>query len=299
MNKSISSLFLPLLTLSLVFSCANSDVYANIGPSGSSIEGIIHFDISENMVMRGNTPNDASFQAYIIDPNQTVAEYKVSLIASSDTIQIGPDYNSFPSTLTIEGADIRTVLGRDLVFGESFDFFAEVVTNNGYRFNAHNFDVTLDAGMDIGPDALQRGKQDLKQAMLFELTLACPEPVKIFRDLVGRWLVTTDNNYPSAQTPNIEDKIVDIIEGPVENQLVIQNLWKDGGEFIVDYNPGNYGLTSAKQEGWSHSHYGPISPQVTEGAVFICAGRMKMTTRHFLADGRSFGRRPQMTLTKL
>ncbi len=308
-NKTHISLLLSLgLMLAMVFGCSDPSDFKKVRNEAlTNLQrgGMIQFDnVRERMVIKGVDPNTGTFEAPVVDPNNTAISYTVGLITATDTIQIGDAVTSFPSNLVVQAADIRTALGRDLEFGESFNFFGEVTTADGTVYNANALDVSSDGGITTVTggntrfEIFQPANTGLKQAFLFQLTVACPDPAVLASEIVGTWVITTDNNYPSATTPRIEDRIVTIIAGPEENQFTIEDWWVDGRDYIVTHDPETDALTSARQETWTHPTFGLILPQITSGSAFGCAGLLKMTTRHFLADGRAFGRRPVMTLTK-
>ena len=307
--KSIKQYFNLFLVLALVMvGCKDNSDFPDVRNEAlTNLQrgGMIQFEnLRERMVIKGDDPNTGEFSAPIVDPNNTAVSYTVGLITATDTIQVGETYTSFPNTLNIQASDIRAALGRDLEFGESFDFFGEVTTADGTVYNANELDVSTDGGVttvnggNTRFEIFQPANTGLKQAFLFELTVACPNPADIAADLVGTWEITTDGNYPSSQTPRIENRVVNIVAGPGDNQFTIQNWWVDGRDYIVTHDPETDALTSDRQETWPHSSFGLILPQITNGSAFGCAGIIKMTTRHFLADGRAFGRRPVMTLTK-
>lgn len=306
-KKHISLLLSFLAVIVLAWSCEdNSDFRKVRNEALTNLQrgGLIQFDdLRERMVIKGDDPNTGSFNASVVDPNNTAVLYTVGVVTATDTIQVA-SLSSFPNDLIIQAADIRTALGRDLEFGESFDFFGEVTTADGTVYNALELDVSTDNGVTVVNggnsrfEIFQPANTGLKQAFLFELTIACPEPADVTSDLVGTWEIATDGNYPSGTTPRIEGRIVTIIAGPGENQFTIQNWWTDGLDFIVTHDPETDALTSDRQETWPHPTFGLILPAITNGSAFGCAGLIKMTTRHFLSDGRAFGRRPVMTLMK-
>lgn len=297
MRRSIYFLLSLTLLFSSLSSCKSSGDLDPNGPENPEIEGIVQFDIHQRMIMYGEDPNSAIFQANIVDINQAVSSYRLGLITNTDTVQVGAVHTSFPASLVVEATEIRDALGRDLESGESFEFFGEITLKSGRILSADKLDIYLNRSG--GAESLLRSKSDLKQAVLFELTLACPETATIFTDLVGHWAIQTDGNYPSNQTPSIDGMVVGVVEGPEANQFVIQNLWANGRDFIVTHDPESDTLRSTEQEGWPHSHYGMILPQIVEGSVFVCTETIKFTTRHFLADGMAFSKSLSLTLTKL
>lgn len=307
-NKTQISLLLSMLALvAMVWGCKDNTDFRKVRNEAlTNLQrgGMIQFEnLRERMILSGADPNTGQFSAPIVDPNGTAVLYTVGVVTATDTVQVA-SYTSFPTNLVIQAADIRTAIGRDLEFGESFDFFGEVTTEDGTVYNANVLDVSTDNGVTTVSggnsrfEIFQPANTGLKQAFVFELTVACPEPADIAADLVGTWEITTNGNYPSSTTPRIEGRIVTIVAGPEENQFTIQDWWTDGRDYIVTHDPETDALTSDRQETWPHPSFGLILPQITSGSAFGCAGIIKMTTRHFLADGRAFSRRPIMTLTK-
>ncbi len=307
-NKRQISLLLSMLALvAMVWGCKDNTDFRKVRNEAlTNLQrgGMIQFEnLRERMILSGADPNTGQFTAPVVDPNGTAVLYTVGVVTATDTIEVAR-LTSFPTDLIIQATDIRTAIGRDLEFGESFDFFGEVTTEDGTVYNANVLDVSTDNGVTTVSggnsrfEIFQPANTGLKQAFVFELTVACPEPADIAADLVGTWEITTNGNYPSSTTPRIEGRVVTIVAGPEENQFTIQDWWTDGRDYIVTHDPETDALTSDRQETWPHPSFGLILPQITSGSAFGCAGIIKMTTRHFLADGRAFSRRPIMTLTK-
>ncbi|GEM_PF-4111104 len=226
-NLKYTLLLLAVLVMGLAGCADNSDFrdIRNEALTSLTRGGFIQFeDVNQRLLLGGADPNTAVFRANIEDPNNNATSFVVNIATSTDTIQY-TEITSFPSELVIEGAQIRTLLGRDLRLGESIQFFNTVTIESGETFTPEPLDISTDAngvttvnGGNSRFELFQAGNTGLRQAMSFSLLVYCPE--LIAEQYAGTYVVTGIRSRAHFDT----DQIITAVAGPGEDQVTLQGL---------------------------------------------------------------------------
>lgn len=201
--------------------------------------GMIDFDdIRQSPLLISDDPNTATYSAVIYDPNNTAASYNVGINVGGTRVQLGDAYTTFPTTMNIEGSDMRVALGSDVEFGENYEILGEVTTDNGTVFDSTPLVVNTNAN---GESTVSGGSTDFEilgarnpQALRFPVIPVC-ESVPVAANFAGTWEI--DYVYGSSRVTsqvNIDGNIVNIVAGPGTNEFTIQNLWGQGNDFIAE-----------------------------------------------------------------
>jgi len=300
MKNILNRITLVVLLVSTLISCVDEDKFVN--PVHFQLENgaFIKFANHPSPVVSLEDPATAAFSEEIIDANGNTDVYTLQMTAHTNNTTIVVDdfkiINSFPTTLTITAQEIADAAGinlSDITYGDSFDFVATALRNDGVLYNDVNTETTLNS------------QPGYKSAMKFKFIFGCPGEVSQ-EDLVGMWQITSDD-FGIVEN----NGVVEIIAGPGENQVTLLDIFghvhPDTGEqfdVVMDYSPSSSSATISTQESWDSGAYGltyGIGRNGGEGLIFNCVGSngfMSFQLEHTVSTGETFGTHA-MEFTKL
>jgi hypothetical protein len=174
-------------------------------------------------------PLQINFSDQILDPNQTMSNYSVKLIANlSGNITVVEDFftaTSFPAAMNFNSESLATALGievTDISFGDTFNFVATATREDGTEFsgNAPTFDEdTLTISGGNTEPTLQTATY--KSAMLFNFIIACPF---VQADMIGTYtVVDADGFHVSGGGSSGAGETFEIIAGPNPDEIILLN----------------------------------------------------------------------------
>lgn len=237
-------------------------------------------DVNIEFLMGGNTPQEASFSGEIWDPNGNLASMEMFLVTASDTFLVDT-YTSFPFDFTITGADIETLTGTTVSFGEEFFFESILTRDDGVQFTS----TPLGPGTDstfVGntQENLLDPTTGYVDAMQFSLIIACPTSDPEWAvGTGGAWNYINDDWNGSTGTFTVTD-------GPETNQITLVDVFEPGFDVVVTFNDDG-SATVPTQDCCVNPTFGQV--EVTgDGLYFDCANLVILNLEHTVAAG-SFG----------
>lgn len=306
MKKILSLVFASLI----LFSCSDEEVLND----GSNLEkgGFASFESVIQTVDYQGGNGVISYVAQDVNNNAAIYRiYKMSAIVQGNDlgeVTTNFEYNSFPANVSISLADIAALYGitsSDITYGDSFQFYAEVVTTDGRTFRgespaANNLDYTP----NNTTEDLLNSAYGYRQAMNFRIVVACQSYVQA--DMLGTYTATNDSwDYPLVNGHTFE-----CVLGDNPNELKFVAFRNDSDvsaavparsyDLVVRIDPASQSVVIDKQENWNSAMYGltyGIASVEGTGLVFSCIGQISMNLKHTVAAG-SFGTY-NLTFTKV
>lgn len=304
-NNKILFLVITLLTGILLTSCTDEGKFNN--PVHFDLENgaFVRFEQEQNLTPAVDLQsfNGTFVNATIEDVNNNIESYSLTLTAFvrgknyvvKDFILI----NSFPSNLTITSQMIADAAGFDinsLDFGDSFDFTAKVVRNDGTEFYAIQPSYSA-SNQTIGignTDITNLGKAGYRDAMQFDFIFACPSFEQ--SDIIGTYNIV-EKGFDIYYNTTVE-----IIAGDSANEFIIVDIFGHGAEFGSDFDitavvsGDGTNFSVARQPAFNGSDSNNFSNSYGEGRldgsglVFSCLGTINMSLTPTV-DAGSFGSR--------
>ena len=182
-------------------------------------------------------PTEINFSDAITDPNKTITDYSVKLIAnlSGNTIVVEDFFTatSFPAQMGFTSQTLATAMGvevSDISFGDTFNFVATVTRNDGTVFTgiapAFDDDTLIVSGGNTEP-TLQ--VSNYKSAMQFNFIIACPF---VLDDMIGTYsVIDADGFHASGGGTSGAGETFEIVAGSNSNEIILVNPF---GSTIVD-----------------------------------------------------------------
>lgn len=297
MKKILSLVFASLL----LFSCSDEEVLND----GSSLEkgGFARF---EEVIQTVDYQGGAGVIDYVAqDANNNAAVYRIykieAIVQGNDLGEVATnfEYTSFPANVSISLADIAALYGldaADITFGDQFQFYAEVVTNDGRTFKG---EAPATDNLGLTPsnttEDLLNSANGYKQAMNFKIVVACQSFVAA--DMLGTYTATND----AWDYPLVNGNTFQCIAGANANEFIFVDFRNDSDvsgavparsyDLVVRIDPASQSVVIDKQENWNSAMYGLTFGMASvegSGLVFSCIGQVSMNLKHTVAAG-SFG----------
>jgi len=290
--KNILKVGLLLLVFSVVMSsCTDEDKFNN--PVFFELErgGLVRFtNVFTDYLLAGDTPESATFSEEIFDPNGNLKALEISLVTATDTILV-ETVTSFPFQFSMSGADLATLTGAAVSFGQSFEFYNVAVRNDDTRFTPDPLESDFEANEFSGNTQGNLISQDgYADALNFTLIIACP--TVDFDAILGTYDVVVDafGTFVDGATT------FEIVAGPGENQILVPNIFNHTNpvtglkdyDVVMEVDPVNGAVTVASQEAWHCDNFGcgfGVGSIVGGGRVFSCVGLLQLTLNHNVAAG--------------
>lgn len=255
--------------------------------------------------------SDGKYIADIADRNNNIVKYEiVSVSAVIDGIPYPAEKVSFsytlPAKIEIPFTELAKVFGvpvADIGFGDSFNMIAQVERKDGTIFGgvipSTNGSIPK-AGALPSVNPINNTTTDVlngnfKQALNFAFTVACPSFNQA--SMLGTYKIN-DGAWDEYSFRTPAGYTVQCVAGPRPNSLKFVNFTNIGTDLIVDVNPANQTVTSARVGMYNNFYtFGLMSGEATGGLVFSCVGIMNLKMRYTVPAG-TFGGSWDFTLIK-
>ena len=245
--KKIKTLQIITLALAFVFmnSCTDENKFTNPITFGLENGGFVAF-VTATPDAAYPDPSGISFSDTVTDPNNNLSSYSVDLIAtlSGNEVVVGNFYTTttFPADISFTSQSLADALGievSDINFGDTFNFIATAIRNDGEVFVGlpPNFDgdnLTVSGG-NTEP---QLQTPAYKSAMNFGFIVSCPF---VQEDMIGTYTIVSNTISPVGGEPGYT---FEITAGPTANQITLINPWNSEGGFEVTLTASEFGLAT-------------------------------------------------------
>ncbi len=232
----------------------------------------------------------ASVSFPVEDANGNAASYTLKVYLPGQTVVDAVDVmtiNEFPGNIEFTINDLANVLEIDVNlvdFGQQFHFAGSVTTEDGRVYDATPLDFNLAEGATGGgtsTDLLgQTGPNGYRNALFFTLTVDCPSFDPTF-SVDGIYAILVDQAFGQAGFG------IAVEAGPGENELTLKDLFANGLDIVVSFNPDGTAVV-AKQHAWTSGNFGPVTVEGS-GRAFSCVNLVTVDLAHNISDGRTFG----------
>ena len=250
-------------------------------------------------------PTAINFSGQILDPNESMSDYSVKLIAtlSGNTIVAEDFYTTttFPAGMSFTSESLVSALGvavSDIAYGDTFNFIATATRKDGTVFTgiapAFDDDTLIVSGGNT-ESTLQ--VPNYKSAMQFDFIISCPAFIQ--SEIVGTYMKVSD-----GFNVDYNNDMFEIVAGPTPTSFIIKDFFGHAAEaglgdiydVVVEVASNGVGIEVERQLAFNGSDsnffsaaYGPGSVD-GEGLVFSCLGLINITLQPTVAAG-SFGDR--------
>ncbi len=231
--------------------------------------------VVETPVIDATKLNEVIYSGELDNPADNVASWDVSVrkIRGNDTIPYAPlqSITTFPSRFEVTGQELASTLGiptSEIQPGDLVEFRGVSTGVNG---------ETL-AFEQLGPDLF--GQPEQFQSYNLPVFVACPF---IQSDAVGTYNTTVDAFGLAAVT-------FEVVPGPDENSLTVNDLFEPGFSFDIQVNPVN-GIATVNTTPVASGFFGYSGGTITTSGgsfVFSCTGTFSLTFT-YRVDAGSFG----------
>ena len=207
-------------------------------------------------------------------------KFDVVVIKNNDKTNVKvlkTDVTTFPTEVTVTGAQLATLFGAPIVLGDKFDIGVDVTTSNGAKFEA--FPVvgnSYAAGIAAQPGA----------STFVRYEAVCQYDPLAYN---GTFEVVTDEWADYTPGDNVQLTMIDA------THFSFQYLAANPRPIVVTVNPNTNSVTVAKQvygsgypPGWPYGDISVESVPSVENFVAPCAGTFSVILKHTVAAG-SFG----------
>ncbi|NVK83162.1 MAG: hypothetical protein HWE21_02510 [Cytophagia bacterium] len=278
-----------LVAIFAAVSCTDEDSFRNEVFFKLERGGFVRFVDAFNPLIGTSDPATFVYDAAIEDVNGNLSAYNLYVIDNGDTFLV----NSFTEltgevSINITAQNVATAIGgstADFEFGQTLSFIGEAIRDDGVVFDTAPLDADFDDNEFGGTTQPNLYTDGYRNAMLFDLTIACPSPpdastyAGTYDFIQNGWLGTTSGT-------------VEVVAGPGDNQITLIDAQTRRGatgakDFIITLN-ADQTTTAETQEMYVHGTYGQTTLSGS-GFTFECAGhRIIITTTQRVSAG-SFG----------
>lgn len=229
MKKNIKYIFVLAFAMALSFvSCTDENKFTNPVTFGLENGAFAAFETATPAAAYPD-PAQISFSDVITDPNGTMSNYNVKLIATlSGNVTVVDNFftaTSFPADFSFNTASLAAALNvatTDINFGDTFNFIATATRNDGTEFvgiaPAFNSTTLVVSGGNTEPQLQTAG---YKSAMQFNFIVACPFDQA---SMVGTWVVEDANGFHvTGGGSNGTGETFQVDAGPNADELILRN----------------------------------------------------------------------------
>ncbi|PWG06532.1 hypothetical protein [Polaribacter aquimarinus] len=250
MKKNINILFVLFLTLTITLvSCTDENKFTNPVTFGLENGAFAAFETATPAAAYPD-PQQITFSDVITDPNGTMANYNVKLIATlSGNVYVKEDFfnaTSFPAEMSFNTQSLATALGlqtSDINFGDTFNFIATVTSKDGNEFvgiaPAFNSTTLEVSGGNTEPQLQTAG---YKSAMQFNFIVACPFDQAA---MVGTWTVADANGFHvSGGGSNGTGQTFEVVAGANADEIVLKNPFGSANNTDITVKASPFGIAT-------------------------------------------------------
>ena len=293
MNKNISKYLFLCLTVLMVglTSCVDEEGFNNEIYFDLERGGFVRFEEAFDPLIGTTDPTSFEYNPMMEDPNGNLSEYRLYNIDGADTFLV-ETYTDIagPFALNLTAAKVAAATGRDVSsfeFGETLEFVGEAVRNDGVVFTADPLEADFETGIVTGSTQQNLYANGYKNALVFDLIIACPTPPDA-ANYVGSFTVVSGGWFETGA-------VVQVVEGAGENEIIIQDLPGAGSvsgvaDFPVTLNEDQT-VSFSGPTGWSHSTYGPMTMNQSSAGnfTFECANNRIILVMNARVAAGTFG----------
>jgi hypothetical protein len=289
MKIILKNIFVLAVTALLVIACQDNERFPKFQ---NGINARVVVDSQHSFFNLGDI-GTTYVQLHIYSENKDIdhitytAKYtSVSAGTTSDAVEIvtvpGSAFKNGVADVQVKAADLATKFNltngtADLGGGDSFVFTTVATLKDGRTFSATNSASSISSGTNSS------------FTTTFTLSVACPSFE--IADAVGSYTLVFDPGEWGTST----DLVVDIVQGPGENQVTIKDAmgYPQAFDMIVTVDPVTSKATVAKQQTFDYDFWDPgpgygVGSTAGTGTFYSCAGLLTLSLEFTVSAG-SFG----------
>ena len=258
-------------------SCTDEDSFNNEVFYELENGGFVRFVEAFNPLIGTTDPGAFVYDAEIEDANGNLSGYNLYVVSAGDTFLLHSFTDlSGPVSINITAQNVAAAIGgstADFQFGQTLRFIGEAIRNDGVVFDNKPLSADFEDGEFVGSTQQQLYTAGYRNALAFNLIIACPTAPDA-STYAGNYTVvsTTGSWFPVGTTATV-------VAGPGSNQITMQDVTLNAasgasgtGDWIVTLN-SDQTITYTSPDSYVHGVYGPISmrPNGTPNFTFECS----------------------------